>query len=471
MVWDYRRRLIPLAIAQVATSFGVLIDESAEFVDGARFFLFLAKQAERLSSNRTLLLSGTAVTTNGSGLISTDPPYYDNIGYADLSDFFYVWLRRALRSVYPSLFSTVLVPKVQELVATPYRFDGDKTRARDFFESGLRDVFDRVRPMQDERIPATIYYAFKQAERDGSDADNSTHASTGWETMLGALIGAGFQVTGTWPVRTEMSVRSVGHNTNALASSIVLSCRMRNEPSLTTTRAQLIGELRSQLTQAVQQLQAANTPPVDLDQSAIGPGMAVFSRYAKVMEGSGSMSVRSALALINQTIEEILTGSDADYDSYTRWAISWFQQYGFKEGAFGDAETLSKAKDVSVSGLTEAGFLFARAGKVRILARDELDSDWEPNSDERLTVWEITHYLIRSLEKDGEENAARLLAKVGTYADAVKELCYRLFSICERNGWAQEALGYNMLISSWPEIARLAAEMPGEAREGELDFG
>jgi putative DNA methylase len=199
--------------------------------------------------------------------------------------------------------------------------------------------------------------------------------------------------------------------------------------------------------------------------------MAVFSKYAKVMEGSGTMTVRSALALINQTIEEILTGSDADYDAYTRWAISWFQQYGFNEGLFGDAENLSKAKDVSVSGLTEAGFLYAKAGKVRILKRGELQADWDPEGDQRLTIWEITHYLIRSLENDGEEGAARLMSKVSGHADSVKELCYRLFSICERNGWAQEALGYNMLISSWPEIARLAAEMPGSAREGELDFG
>ena len=416
--------------------------------------------------------AASAVEGGAAGAVySTDPPYYDNIGYADLSDFFYVWLRRSLRDIYPSEFSTMLVPKVEELVATPYRFDGNKSAAREFFETGLSSVFQRIHERQSVSVPFTVYYAFKQSESAVLENEETGNVSTGWETMLSALLAAGFEVRGTWPIRTELSNRAVGQGTNALASSIVLACRPRAVDAGTTTRSQLIPELRSELTRAVQRLQTANTPPVDLDQSAIGPGMAVFSRYAKVMEGSGTMSVRSALALINQTIEEILTGSDADYDSYTRWAISWFQQYGFKEGAFGDAETLSKAKDVSVSGLTEAGFLFARAGKVRILKRDELNPDWDPASDERLTVWEITHYLIRSLEKEGEEKAARLLAKVGTYADAVKELCYRLFSICERNGWAQEALGYNMLISSWPEIARLAAEMPGEAREGELDFG
>jgi putative DNA methylase len=400
-------------------------------------------------------------------VLATDPPYYDNIGYADLSDYFYIWMRRSLREIYPELFGTMLVPKQSELVATPYRFNGSKEQARSFFEYGLSQTFDRLRQVQLPGFPMTVYYAFKQED---IRHDDGGRVSTGWETMLQALIDKGFQIVGTWPVRTEYT-GNLKKTVNALASSIVLVCRDRAETAGVTTRAELISELRAALGEAIPELQAANTPPVDIDQSAIGPGMAVYSKYSRVMEGQGTMSVRSALSLINQLIEEVLTGSDADYDSYTRWGIKWFEEYGFAEGEFGRAETLSKAKDVSVSGLVDAGFLYSRAGKVRILRRDELDSDWDPATDTRLTVWEVTHHMMRRLESDGEKSAAEVMAAVGSRADAAKELCYRLYSICERKGWAQEALGYNMLISSWPEISRLAAEQPKSSDQTELDLG
>lgn len=407
---------------------------------------------------------------NHSGIVSTDPPYYDNIGYADLSDYFYVWLRQSLRQTYPQLFQTMLVPKTEELIATPYRFEGSRDRARAFFENGLSNVFGVVRSTQNPNYPLTVYYAFKQAD-ESDEQDGTARSSTGWETMLEALISTGYLITGTWPIRTERGGRTIGIGANALASSIVLSCRLRASDAPVTTRGQFITELRGALTVAIRELQSTNIPPVDFEQSAIGPGMAVYSKYSQVMEGDGAMTVRSALALINQTIEEILTGDDADYDRQTRWAISWFSQYGMNEGPFGDAEILSKAKDIGVSALVESGILSAKAGKVRILKRDELDPDWAPETDATPTVWEMTQHMIVAHERDGDPGASSILAKLGGKAEAAKQLCYRLYALCERQGWAQEAIAYNDLIASWPEIANLAVSDSGRAAEAELDFG
>lgn len=388
-------------------------------------------------------------------VISTDPPYYDNIGYADLADFFYVWLRRSLGKIYPDLFATVLTPKAEELVATPYRFEGGKAEAKEFFEQGLARVFSEMYREQHPDYPLTLFYAFKQAESQG----DGEIASTGWETMLTGLLKSGFSITGTWPMRSEMSSRSVARNTNALASSIVLVCRPRPDDAPRTTRREFIMSLKQELPRAIRQLQRENIAPVDLAQAVIGPGMAVFSRYREVLEADGSpMPVRTALALINQEIDEILAGQEADFDPETRWAIAWFEQYGFKEAEYGVAETLSKAKNTSVSGLVEAGILEAGGGKVRLLRKDELDPDWDPSRDERLTVWEVTHHLIRRLDEGGEGEAARLLRKVGPVAEAARDLAYRLYQICERKGWAQEALGYNALVISWPEMKRLAEQ-------------
>jgi putative DNA methylase len=390
-------------------------------------------------------------------LVCTDPPYYDNIGYADLSDFFYVWLRRSLADVYPNLFSTLLTPKAQELVATPYRFDGDRTRADRFFEHGLRGAFDRIRASQSSSYPFTLFYAFKQAE-----AEDGAVASTGWDTMLSGLIDSGFAVTGTWPMRTEGDNRNIGIGTNALASSIVLVCRPRSANAAIATRREFVNALRAELPGALRRLQHGNVAPVDLAQAAIGPGMAVFSRYAKVLESDGApMPVRAALGLINRALDEILSEQEGDFDPETRFAVTWFEQRGTAEGPYGEADVLARAKDTSVDGMVEAGVLYSRAGKVRLLRRDEMPEDWNPVTDSRLTAWEAAQHLTRRLANAGEDAAAELLRVLGgSYGEQARELAYRLYSICERKGWAQEALPYNALVVAWPEVARRVAGTP-----------
>ena len=393
-----------------------------------------------------------------SPVISTDPPYYDNIGYADLSDFFYVWLRRSLRSVFPNLFATLATPKAAELVATPYRH-GSKEKAEAFFLDGMTQAVKCFAESAFPSFPVTIYYAFKQSEKEGA----SGIVSTGWETFLDAVIWAGFAVTGTWPVRTELSNRPVAGGTNALASSIVLACRTRPADAPMATRREFLDALKSELPAALRTMQAGNIAPVDLAQAAIGPGMAVFSRYARVLDVSGQpLAVRDALTLINQTLEETLAEREGDFDADTRWAVAWFEQAGFLEGEFGVAETLSKAKNTSVDGMIEAGILKAGGGKVRLLRAEELPADWDPQTDRRRTVWEVVHHLVRIHGQEGETGAAQLLAKMPADAERARELAYRLYRICEQKNRSQAALGYNALVQSWPEIARLARERPSE---------
>ena len=397
-----------------------------------------------------------ALPTGTNWLVSTDPPYYDNIGYADLSDFFYVWLRRSLGQVFPSLFSTLLVPKQQELIASQFRFDGDASKAQQYFETGFRDVFTRVADSTNSVV--TIYYAFKQAEE---ESEGDLISSTGWETMLSALLDAQFSVVGTWPVRTERGARSVSLGTNALASSVVLVCRRRQANASITIRRDYITALKNELPIALKQLQHSNIAAVDLAQAAIGPGMAIFSRYARVIEADGTnMHVRSSLQLINQVLDEVLSSQESEYDADTQWAVAWFDQFGMAEGPFGDAETLSRAKNTSVNGLVDAGVLSAARGKVRLLAREELASAWDPTTDSRLTVWEVTQYLMRSLSSKGEREAAGLLRKLGGLGETARDLAYRLYAICERRGWTEEAVAYNSLVVAWPEISKLASEAP-----------
>lgn len=392
-------------------------------------------------------------------IISTDPPYYDNIGYADLSDFFYIWLRRSLRDVFPELFATLTVPKAEELVATPYRH-GSREKAEKFFLEGMTQAMRQLARQTHPAFPVTIYYAFKQSEKDG---DNGT-ASTGWDTFLAAVIQAGFAITGTWPMRTELSNRMVGSGTNALASSIVLVCRPRPADAPTATRREFLAALKTELPQALKHLQRGNIAPVDLAQAAIGPGMAVYTRYAKVIDAAGQpVPVREALALINQTLDEVLAEQEGDFDPDTRWALAWFEQWGFAEGDYGVAETLSKAKNTSVEGMMAAGILTAKAGKVRLLRPEELPADWDPAADPRLTVWESVHQLVRVLAAGGESAAAALAARLGSRAETARELAYRLYTICERKKRAAEALAYNALVQSWPEIVQLAAKRPQTA--------
>ena len=385
-------------------------------------------------------------------VVSTDPPYYDNIGYADLSDFFYVWLRRALRSIFPELFATMAVPKAEELVASSYRH-GSKDKAERFFMSGMTQAMQRLAQQAHPGFPTTIYYAFKQAER---KVDTGI-TSTGWETFLEGAIRSGFAISGTWPMRTELDRRMVGMGSNALASSVVLVCRKRSADAPVTTRRDFIGALKEELPPALAQLQRGNIAPVDLAQAAIGPGMAVYTRYAKVLDATGNrVSVGDALALINETLDEILAEQEGDFDADSRWALTWFDQHGFDEGDYGIAETLSKAKNTSVSGMVEAGVVHSRAGKVRLLRPDELPGDWDPAQDDRLTTWEMVHHLVRVMEQGGESAAADLVRKLGGFGEVARELCYRLYTACERKKRAAEALTYNGLVQSWPEISRLA---------------
>jgi putative DNA methylase len=398
--------------------------------------------------------------------ISTDPPYYDNIGYADLSDFFYVWLRRSLRPVFPDLFATLAVPKAEELVATPYRH-GSKEKAETFFLDGMTQAMHRLAEQAHPAFPVTIYYAFKQSETESAEGTSST----GWETFLDAVIRAGFAISGTWPMRTELGNRMIGSGTNALASSIVLVCRPRAANAPTATRREFVAALKAELPQALAHLQRGNIAPVDLAQAAIGPGMAVYTRYAKVLDAEGkALSVREALALINQTLDEALAEQEGDFDADTRRALTWFEQHGFEDGEYGVAEQLSKSKNTSVAGMVEAGIVESKRSKVRLLRPEELPADWNPTTDPRVTAWETVHQLIRVLEAGGESAAAALAATMGAKAESARELAYRLYVVSERRKRAAEALAYNGLVQSWPEIARLAGGT-GKPREVQSEFG
>ena len=397
-------------------------------------------------------------------VVATDPPYYDNIGYADLSDFFYLWLRHSLRNVFPEIFATLTVPKTEELVATPYRHGG-KAKAEAFFLDGMTQVMQRLAEQSHPAFPVTIYYAFKQSE---SRNDTGT-TNTGWETFLDAVIRSGFAVSGTWPMRSEQQYRMVGMNTNALASSIILVCRPRSGDAPTATRREFLDALRSELPEALRKMQQGNIAPVDLAQAAIGPGMAIFTRYARVLDASGAaVSVREALALINETLDEVLAEQEGDFDADTRWALAWFEQSGFSDGEYGVAETLSTAKNTSVAGMVEAGILTSGGGKVRLLAPAELPQDWDPKADSRRTVWETTHHLVRVHEQGGDSAAADIMANIGADAETARDLAYRLFRICDLRNRPQEALGYNALVRSWGEISGLATQARQVETQGSM---
>jgi putative DNA methylase len=389
----------------------------------------------------------------GKYIFSTDPPYFDNIGYADLSDFFYIWLRRVLHNVYPDIFRTILVPKSDEIISDPSRHGGDRSTAREFFYERLGRTFSVMYDAASNEYPATIFYAFKQEE----NTETGGAVSTGWERMLQALIDAHWTITGTWPIRTEHANRPRGIGSNALASSIVLVCRKRLVDAPSATRRDFVTSLRAELPRALSLLQRGNIAPVDLAQAAIGPGMAVYTRYVKVLDADGKpLSVHEALALINQTLDEALAEQEGDFDADSRWALAWFEQSGFAEGEYGVAETLSKAKNTSVSGMVAAHIVASKGGKVRLLRPDELPAHWDPETDPRLTAWESVHHLVRVLENAGENAAAELVAKLGSKAEIARELAYRLYALCERKKRAQEALSYNGLVQSWPEIMRLS---------------
>lgn len=394
-----------------------------------------------------------------SAFISTDPPYYDNIGYADLSDFFYVWLRRSLRSIFPTLLATIAVPKAEELVATPYRH-GSKEKAEAFFMDGMKQAMSNLAAQANPAAPITIYYAFKQSE---TRKEGTT--STGWETFLEAVLASGLSITGTWPMRTEGDNRQIGRGTNALASSIILVCRPRPKNAGVISRRQFIRQLNTALPLALDAMtresEGLHSPvaPVDLSQAIIGPGMAIFSRYDAVLEADGSpMTVGTALRLINRFLAE------DDFDADTQFCLHWFEQHHWDTGRFGEADTLARAKGTSVDGVRQSGVLHAAAGSVRLIRWSDYPADWDPTADYRLPVWEALHQLIRALKTGGESAAGKVLALVLPKAEAARQLAYRLYTLCERAGLAEDARAYNELITSWSAIESAAAREPGASQ-------
>jgi putative DNA methylase len=449
--------------------------EANPFAGGAGDFLIsantVAKALDRWSgagNGQISNLDAQSVKYPPGVVISTDPPYYDNIGYADLSDFFFCWMKPVLKDIYPDLFGILATPKSEELVATPYRHGG-KDAAESFFLEGMTRAIENMAANSSDQYPATIYYAFKQSE-----ISQEGISSTGWATFLQAVVEAGYAVVGTWPMRTEMANRMIASGTNALANSVVLVCRKKEESAEIISRAEFIRALKRELPPAIAELQRASIAPADMPQSAIGPGMGVFSRYRAVLESDDSpMSVKAALQLINRELDEYLGGIQGEFDADTRFAITWFEQHGTKTGEYGSANSIAQARGISVESVKHAGIVESSAGKVRILGRDELDADWDPASDGHLTVWECCQHLIRALETDGEHSAAMLLKKIGSEkADAVKDLAYCLYGICEKRSDAKDATSYNALIAVWTELTRQAAAIhdTGGDRQTRLDL-
>ncbi|HEX7371110.1 MAG TPA: DUF1156 domain-containing protein [Rhodanobacteraceae bacterium] len=445
MTWDYAESN---PFANAGGSFATAIDKGVMALDWLPCGLGEALQAD----------AATQTVSEGK-LVSTDPPYYDNIGYADLSDFFYVWLRHSLRTTYPKLFATVAVPKAEELVATPYRHDG-KEGAEKFFLDGMTKAMHNLAERAHVAFPVTIYYAFKQSE-----TKEAGTASTGWETFLEAVLHAGFAIGGTWPMRTEGAGRIIAKGSNALASSIILVCRRRAFDAPSIARREFLRELKSELSDALEAMLggaggASPIAPVDLAQAAIGPGMAVFSQYAAVLEANGEpMSVHTALTLINKQVDTVLGGENFDAD--TNFCLGWFTASGWSAGAFGDADTLARAKATSVAGVVEAGVLEAKGGKVRLLKPADYPADWDPRTDNRTPVWEALHQLVRALAQGGESAAGRLLARMPERGADIRRLAFWLYTLCERKGWADDARGYNELVAAWGSI-ELASQEAGE---------
>ena len=444
--------------------------EANPFSESTGNFLAGVDQACRCIKNLPSNCVGTAIQADAQNqkvsqqkVISTDPPYYDNICYADLSDYFYLWLRRALRPVYPNLLATIAVPKAEELVATTYRH-GSKDKAEAFFMCGMTQAMQSLAVQSHPEGPITIYYAFKQSDTESV----SGTSSTGWETFLGAVHKAGLQLTGTWPMRTEY-VGNLKKKVNALASSIILVCRKRHKDAPTISRREFLRELNAVLPEALDEMTKGSgydvspVAPVDLSQAIIGPGMAIFSKYASVLEADGSpMSVRTALQLINRFLAE------DDFDADTQFCLHWFEQYGWNTGPFGNADTLSRAKGTSVTGVANAGVIESGGGNVRLFKWSVYPTDWDPTADDRNPIWETLHHLIRSLKQDGEAKAGKLLAEVKNQSESVRQLAYRLYTLCERQGWAEDARAYNELITSWSGIESAAGAVVGKPTQGDL---
>ena len=452
MNWDYPEASV---LADVVGGFGPAVKYIADCIDrlptGLPGFAQQANAGDQIISDRKF--------------ISTDPPYYDNIGYADLSDFFYVWLRRSLRPAFPEVLGTLVTPKADELVATPARHGG-RDGAEQFFLDGMTAAFKKLAKSAHPAAPITIYYAFKQSDTDQADGTGST----GWETFLEAVLRAGFCITGTWPLRSEQEVRMRSLGSNALASSIVLVCRPREATASTISRRAFIRELNAILPEALDEMtrgsgdDASPVAPVDLSQAIIGPGMAIFSKYAAVLEADGApMAIGAALRLINRFLAE------DDFDSDTQFCLHWFEQHGWTEGPFGEADQLARAKGTAVNGVQAAGVLDAAGGRVRLLRWADYPENWNPADDTRLPVWEVLHHLIRLFKGRGEVGAGVALSAVSAKADAARQLAYRLYTLCERAGWADDARAYNEIITSWTAIEDAAARTAAPRQTGLFD--
>ena len=457
----FGRQAIPMTWDYAETNF---LSGSAGSLDNAIDQLVRVVQERKAKMVQGFVRHADAQTQNISTnkVVSSDPPYYDNIGYADLSDFFYVWLRKSLKPIFPRLYATMAVPKAEELVATPYRHGGKK-EAEDFFLEGMTQALKQLAAQAHPAFPVTIYYAFQQA----ATKDGVT-SSTGWETFLAAVLEAGFAITGTWPMRTEMGNRMISSGTNALASSIVLVCRRREKDALSISRREFLRELNQVLPEALEAMTSGEgaVAPVDLSQAVIGPVMGYFSRYQAVLEADGSaMSVGTALKLINRFL------SEDDFDADTQCCLGWFEQYGWSEGAYGEAEVLSKSKGTSIGGLVEAGVAESSGGRFRLLRWSEYPADWSPLSDNRVPVWEALHQLIRALYSGGEQSCGALLAQMPERGETIRSLAYRLYPLCERRGWAEDARGYNELMTSWSAIENAAAQAGLKDEQITLDWG
>lgn len=447
------------------------INPFCESASWAKAHSFLSKAVSVLCNTNVDLKPGVATQSPAQSfdlchtpIVSTDPPYYDNVPYADLSDFFYVWIRRALRSTFPELLTTLAVPKAEELTAFPYRH-GSKEEAQVFFAAGMKSAISRIAQAVHPAFPSTIYYAFKQAE---SSAANGT-VSTGWETFLTGVISSGFSLKGTWPIRTEKPGRMVAQDQNALATSLLLVCEKRPEGSPVISRSEFRRELRRQLPSVIKELETANIAPVDVAQAAIGPGMAIFSNAKAVLNSDDSpMSVREALIEINAALDEYLSEDEGSFDADTRFALTFFESYGYSERPYGDAEGLAVARNISVQGVASAGILSAIAGKVKLLRREQLDDDWDPSCDDRLCIWEATQHLIKALEAGGEAAASALMVQLKQLPGQTdllancKAMAYRLYNHCEKTKQAEEARAYNGLVIAWPELERLASSQSTE---------
>jgi len=400
-------------------------------------------------------------------LISTDPPYYSSITYADFADFFYGTFRKALKSIFSDLFITLTTPKEQEIVAAWHRFEGDQNAAGINFRRRLQDAVKFIVEAAHEDYPITFYYAFKEKDL----GESAEQMITAWESILGVLVESGLQIVNTWPLRTE---RTTGRKArkNSLASSIVLGCRIRKD-SVIVTRRDFIKTLREEFFKALNELKENNIAPIDLAQAAIGPGMSVFSRYSKVLEADGNpMTVRTALQIINQELDVYLTAQEGDMDTDSRFCIAWYEQFGMNEAPFGEADVLARAKNTSVGRLEEKGVVYSAKGKVRLLKREELDAKWSPvSSSSRDMIWMCTQQLVKALENEGEIKTAELVHEIrGDVAENAKALAYRLYTIAERKGWTEEAYAYNALVVSWPDIQRKAEELAARSYEQQTLF-